>query len=241
MDDDENINRIEKPEIIAKVLTRHFKTRGILCLSTLDGEFKAETRIIDNDPFAEYLLLDQVPALVAEPLEHAEIIEVHGSIDSLYSWFQSRELHAIIEAGERYYELPYPERLFQLQRRNSFRINLPHRLTATITAEIQDAKGEPRSFQAVLEDLSATGAAMLVNSTRSLPIQEGVTLHEARIRVPDLLDMTLDAKVRNCRRGLAKNELVMGLEFLCLSTQDAQAITRSVMEIQRRILAEADP
>lgn len=239
--DDDNINCIDKPEIIAKILTKHFNARGKFCLSTVGGDCKAETRIVDNDPFAEYMLLDALPAAVAETIETEETVEVRGSIDSLYSWFRTRDLGVIVEDGERYYELPYPEKLFQLQRRNAFRIHLPPRLTATITASLYDSESaEDRPFRAMIDNLSATGAAIAVRGPIANLIREGRQILEARIRVPDRLDLVLDAEVRNCRPGSVENEIVAGLEFLCLSTVDAQQITRAVMDIQRQALAEAD-
>lgn len=241
MDEDNNINRIEKPEMIARILTRHFKARGRFCLSTIGGDCRAETRIIDNDPFAEYMLLEALPISLSATIENEDVIEIRGAIDSLYSWFRTEELSAITENGERYYELPYPEVLYQLQRRNAFRISLPSRLTATITCEVQDrATGEERPFRALLENLSATGAAMSTSGKIAPLIQEGTKLYGAQIRIPDVLDVTVDAEVRNRRPGRTDSELIIGLAFLCVSARDAQLITRAVMDIQRRTLIDMD-
>jgi c-di-GMP-binding flagellar brake protein YcgR len=243
--DSDNVNCIDKPEIIAKILTKHFKARGRFCLSTIGGDCKAESRVVDNDPFASYFLLDALPRKVGETLENAESLEIRGSIESLYSWFRTDELNVIVEDGERYYEIPYPEKLYQLQRRNAFRIHLPPRLTATISGELEDPESdEPHPFRAILENLSATGAAISVSGKTASLISAGTKMYGSRIRVPDILDVTLDAEVRNSRPGNSsasnEGELVLGLEFLCVSTKDAQRITRAVMEIQRRTLADIE-
>lgn len=239
--DSDQINCIDKPEIIAKILTKHFKARGKLCLSTIGGDCKANSKIVDNDPFAEYLLLDALPRPIAEVIENEEKLEIRGSIESLYSWFHTDQLEVVIEDGERYYEVPYPEKLYQLQRRNAFRIQLPPRLTATMSGELEDpASEEDHPFRAMLQNLSATGAAMCVGGKTAALIREGTKLYQSRIRVPNILDVTVDAEVRNCRPGSGDGELVLGLEFLCLNRNDAQTITRAVMEIQRQVLADLD-
>ncbi|EIC20715.1 flagellar brake protein [Thiorhodovibrio frisius] len=240
--DSDHINCIDKPEIIAKILTKHFKARGTLCVSTIGGDCKANSKVVDNDPFAEYLLLDALPSDVGETIEHADKVELRGSIESLYSWFHhTGKLEVIVEDGERYYEIPYPEKLFQLQRRNSFRTHLPTRLTATMTGELENPAAEQaHPFRAMLQNLSATGAGMSVSGKTASLISEGTKLYQSRIRVPNILDVTVDADVRNCRPGNTEDELVLGLEFLCLSSKDAQKITRAVMEIQRQVLADLD-
>ncbi len=239
--DSDNINCINKPEIIGKILTKHFKARGKFCLSTIGGDCKAEAKMVDNDPFAEYFLLDSLPKEIGETIENQDKIEIRGSIDSLYSWFRVEELNVLVEDGERYYEIPYPKELFQLQRRNAFRIHLPPRLTATITGELEDpGSDDGHYFHAILENLSATGAAMSVTGKTASLISDGIKLHQSRIQVPNILDITIDAEVRNCRPGQSGDELVLGLEFLCLSRAEAQSITRAVMEIQRQALYELD-
>ncbi|MBK5967636.1 MULTISPECIES: flagellar brake protein [Thiorhodovibrio] len=237
--DSDQINCIENSEIIAKVLTKHFKARGKLCLSTIGGDCKANSKIVDNDPFAEYMLLDALPPPIGETIENEEKLEIRGSIESLYSWFHTDQLDVVIEDGERYYEIPYPDKLYQLQRRNAFRIQLPPRLTATMTGEIESpVREEAHPFRAMLHNLSATGAAMCVSGKTASLISEGTSLYQSRIRVPNILDVTVDAEVRNCRPGNGDGDLVLGLEFLCLSRKDAHTITRAVMEIQRQVLAE---
>jgi len=239
--DSDQINCINNPEIIAKILTRHFKARGNLCLSTTGGDCKANAKIVDNDPFAEYLLLDALPKAASETIENEEKIEVRGSIESLYSWFHTDQLHVIFEDGERYYEIPYPKTLYQLQRRNAFRVHMPPRLTATMTGEVEDPeKEEAHPFHAVLRDFSATGAAMCMSGKTAALIREGTKLYQCRIRIPNILDVTVDAEVRNVRPGSSDGELVLGLEFLCLPRKDAQTISRAVMEVERRVLADQE-
>ncbi|WPL17783.1 putative glycosyltransferase [Thiorhodovibrio winogradskyi] len=240
--DSKNINRISDPEVIAKIITKHFKARGKLRLSTAAGDIKADTMMVDNDHFARYFLVDALPRLVGATLEEEEEIEISGTIASLYSWFRTQELNPIVEDGERYYEIPYPDTLYQLQRRGAFRTTLPPRLKPTITGQIEntDIEVESHSFDAILENLSATGAGMIVSGKTASLLREGAKLCKTRIRVTKILDVTVDAEVRNSRPGRGDGELILGLEFLRLPNKDAQTITRAVMELQRQILAAID-
>ncbi|MBK1647596.1 flagellar brake protein [Rhabdochromatium marinum] len=239
--DSDHINRITHPETIAKLITKHFKARGRFCLSSIGGDCQTDSRMVDNDPHARYFLLDGLPPNIGTSLENEKTIEVRGAIDSIFSWFRTKELNPIIEDGERYYEIPYPRQLFQLQRREAFRVSLPATLTATLTGEVEDLdNNEMHPFRAMLANLSATGAAVIVTGKTASLMRKGTRLHHSRIRIPELLDIIVDAEVRNCRHGHKNASSMLGLEFLCLSTRDAQSITRVVMEIQRRALADED-
>lgn len=240
--DNNSINRISDPEVIAKIITKHFKERGKFRLSTPSGDIKAETMMVDNDYFARYFLVDALPRFIGATLEEEEVVEVSGTIASLHSWFRTRELNPIVEDGERYYEIPYPDTLYQLQRRAAFRTAVPPRLTPSITGEIEHPDPEQHKcpFEAALENLSATGAAMTMSGKSASLLREGAKLINTRIRVPKILDVTVKAVVRNSRPGRSDGELILGLEFLHMPTKDVQSINRAVMEIQRQELANLD-
>lgn len=237
--DKKDINRIVAPEIIAKILTKHFKSRGKLSISTLSGDRKGETRIVDNDPHAGYILLDALPEPAATTIENADTVEIRGSITSLYSWFRTSELNVIVEDGERYYEIPYPEEFFQLQRRNAFRIQIDPRFNATLSGVIEQPASEiAHHFQAAIQNISTTGAKIVVTGETASLIGNGKTIAQCQILIPRILDLSVDTTVRNRRTGPTDDELIVGVSFGDLPSRSVQSIASAVMELQRLTLAE---
>ncbi|MBB1074793.1 flagellar brake protein [Rhodoferax sp. 4810] len=240
MQAEEQITKIDTPRAIAKILTRHFQSRGKFTLLTLSGDVRGETAIVANDPDARYLLVDTLPKSIARTIETARCIQVRGAIGSLYTWFECDDLQVIEEGLDRYYEIPYPAELFQLQRRNAFRVGLPTRTPASMRGRASNPNLDTDiAFFGRIDNISATGIGIILNQSLAALMPVGTIIFEGHIVIEDHLNIILDAEVRN-NRPINDHESVIGMEFSVVSPSDALTIARAVLDVQRAIRMDED-
>lgn len=244
---DEAPHRIANPRVIALMLTRHYHTRGRFCLAPVGLRCQSDTTMVGNDQHARYFLVDALPRWLGETIEAAPLIEVRGSFDSVYTWFLCDDLQVVEEHGDRYYEIPYPKEIFQIQRRDAFRIRVPPKIQATLDGTLRYDEGdrhdkEPKEIElsANVVDLSATGLAILANSPELEAVPMGTRIEQGRLRVHQWLDIRIDAEIRNKRPGPKNEGSILGMQFAGLPLADAQAVARTVIEIQRKTLLDAE-
>ncbi len=238
MQAEEQITKIDTPRAIAKILTRHFQSRGRFTLLTLSGDVRGDTAIVANDPDARYLLVDALPKSISRVIETARCIQVRGAIGSLYTWFECDDLQVIEEGLDRYYEIPYPIELFQLQRRNAFRVGLPARISASMRGRAANPELETDiAFFGRIDNISATGIGIILRQSLAALMPVGTIIFEGHIVIEDHLNIVLDAEVRN-NRPINDNESTVGMEFTAVTPTDALTIARAVLDVQRAIRAE---
>lgn len=249
MQHNEHITKIDRPGVISNLLTKHFKGRGKLRLHTPDDHFFANLAIVENDADARCLLVDSAPPSIREHIESASHLQVRCVIDSLYTWFEIPALEVFEEGRDRYYEIVYPKVLFQLQRRESFRVDVPKTIAATLTVRnideptsppvtdiIPDGEAEIPLIYNRIMDVSTTGVGIHADPLLLDRIHTGSQLYLVRIHIQELLDIIVDVYVRNMRTK--QDETLVGLEFTNIKPLDTQALSRCVMDLQRQALLE---
>jgi c-di-GMP-binding flagellar brake protein YcgR len=235
----EDVTCIDNPSVIARIIARHYRARGRMCLSFPGDECRSSTTILNNNPEERTFLVDGVPTHLRRYISSITKIHVHASIGAVYTWFECTNLSVVYEGKDFYYQIPYPDELFQLQRRNAFRMNLPAMLEATVQGIVilADFEDDELPFTARLENLSVTGLGMVIGPPFNDLVAVGHQLMQSHIHIPDFLDLDVDLEVQTIRNfEEIKQHKMIGCQFTCLSTQNAHIISRCVMDLQRRLL-----
>jgi c-di-GMP-binding flagellar brake protein YcgR len=221
------------PRVIDKIIARHFEIRGYFWLIPEGQEsFQAAVAMVGNDPVRRVFLIDQPGVISLRHLQAAEQIKVQAVIDQLVSWFYVPRLKATTEDGDSYFEIPYPECIDRLQRRNVFRVGIP-----------PDVPTRAEFFQPTtstvwvgrINDLSAGGCSIVIRPDQALGLDMGVVLPQAKISIDGFVDLTVDLVIRN-QRIISDAEWVFGAEFAELPALSAQQLDRAVMQLQRLMI-----
>lgn len=233
MSNEEHITVVKSPRVIEKMIARHYEQRGhVTLLPDTDIDYQGVVPVVGNNPDRRRFLVDQPPPVVARHLKLAERIKVQAVIDQLLVWFYVSKLTEVVEGGDRYFELPYPSQIERLQRRSSFRVNLPPGVSGVL-AFCPESGADVRS--ASVQDISTGGLAieMPLEEAQALPV--GSVIEAARVRVIDHFDLKVKFVVCNVR-PLSEKWAVVGLKFVDLPAVDGQQIDRAVMKWQREQL-----
>lgn len=136
----------------------------------------------------------------------------------------------IVWDGEAACQVPLPQRITRLQRREYFRVIAPIAKPITVGFRL----GENESMELVIHDLSVGGAGLTLPEGATLPI--GTTLAEARFRVArgDPIDVTLALKhFTPISHGTARPINRVGVAFQQLTRQQEAALQRWIIQLDQ--------
>ncbi|MDD3608399.1 MAG: flagellar brake protein [Halothiobacillaceae bacterium] len=238
IDQDDVIQRISSPRMIASALGRLYDARGQVSLRLEQPRVTGESRIVGYDEGERKFVIDAVATQVRESIEQAHKIEVQTIIDGLMTWFHTSSIKKINEGQDRYYEIPFPDVLYKLQRRDAYRARIPGGVQSRVHVPVPQ---DIRQVTAALHDLSAGGACLEMKSDEASPYEPGVMVQGLEILSNYGLDLHVDAEVRHKRPERSNPSLsLVGVRFHNLTPAARQNIERAVMEIQREEMQRKD-
>lgn len=233
MSDSDVIVSTRSPRVIDKILARHFDVRGYFWLIPEGQEsFKAAVAMVGNDPDRRVFLVDQPGAISLRHLHASGQIKVQAVIDQLVSWFYVSRLKERTEEGDHYFEIPYPECIDRLQRRNVFRVGIPPDVPTRVEF-LQPTTSTV--WVGRVNDLSAGGCSIAIRPDQATGLDEGVVLPQVKISIEGFVDLTADLVIRN-QRIVSDGEWIFGAQFNDLPALNAQQLDRAVMQLQRLMI-----
>lgn len=192
------------------------------------------TALLAVDVEAGRLLLDSGPdPKVNERLARAYRLVCVTSLDKVKIQFVAGAARPVQSDGRPAFQLPLPDKLLRLQRREYFRLSTPisSPLKCTITPIAGEAGG---SHQLSVADISGGGFA--ANSGIELPEFEPMSRFSGVITLPDGDVLRADVQLRNTFEiTLANGKRIRryGWQFLDLSDRARVALEKYVMQQQR--------
>ncbi|OZB56891.1 MAG: hypothetical protein B7X35_03505 [Halothiobacillus sp. 14-56-357] len=223
MSQQDTIITARSPRVIDKILA-HF-----WLIPEGDEDFQIAVQMVSNDPENRRFLIDQPKEIPLRHLKASGRIRVQAVIDQLASWFYVNNLKEKIEGTDRYFEIPYPDQIDRLQRRNVFRVHIP-----------PDVTGVVEFFQPTtstlwvgrLDDLSAGGCAIALRPDQAIGLDLGVQLSPVKLSIDGFADLSVNLVIRN-QRIVSPGEWIFGAEFVDLGPLESQQLDRVVMQLQR--------
>lgn len=131
------------------------------------------------------------------------------------------------------YSIPLPKSIYQLQRRQTFRIKIPPSYKGT--AVIQKVNDTVTKINSKILDISSGGCKLLYNN-QIFSIKEADTV-ECQINIGTRDPLFFKAKVKYHKPEGNKNESGIGIEFENLKPADEQKLVSVTMDLYREFFA----
>ena len=217
---------LEGPVEIAPLLLRAGELRPLLAVGAAGGAAR-NSLLLHVDLIDQTLIIDPPQPPLLEPLTPRLALSTRidgGALD-----FAADLVGGCQFENEPALRLHWPTRARYLQRRSSYRLDVPR----DIPPPAVRFETEQLRFSGTLVDLSRQGAGALVPS--SAPVQEG-TLMSCSLRIAEL-EIHAEVEVRSRLSRLDRAR--MGLRFARLSAASAERLSAAVARLERLQLRRA--
>lgn len=158
---------VRNPKLIVDYLTDIFKSKCLISAHFGENNAFFLTAIIELDPKHNSLKIDCAPTeLLNNQLLNSSKVLFRTEIDGIKASFSGKSIKISKSYDQPAFEMPIPNSIFWLQRRQFYRVKVPLSHTGTycvIARQTNDELDAPLSRAAVfsLADLSITGLALL--------------------------------------------------------------------------------
>lgn len=234
--DDDSHYHVHSPLEIASILRDVMTGKSLVSAYYDAANASLLTAILAVDAGSNRLLLDCGPdSRINERLLRADRLVCVTSLDRVKIQFVTRAPRRIRHDGRDAFELPLPERLLRLQRREYFRLATPiaSPLKCTITPAGTDG-GATHNLN--IADISGGGFA--ASAETELPALEPLARFHAVITLPEGDVLRVDVELRNTFEITLANGRRLrryGWKFLALTERARVVLERYVMQQQRQL------
>lgn len=193
------------------------------------------TTLLDIDPKAELLVVDCAPqALINQALLDDGKASFEVLVDQVKVQFVGEPLLSATFEGRAALTLPLPATVRRIQRRGSYRVQVPVSNPATCTLAMR-----PTPMTLALYDISSTGLALLMTRPE-LELSVGSVLHSCTLFLPDIGRMEANLQiVREEERELPNGKRVrhVGATFIDLRGNGQNLVQNYIFGLERQMIA----
>ncbi|WP_194723905.1 flagellar brake protein [Noviherbaspirillum malthae] len=238
--DDVGPYEITSARQITRMLASLCEARNDLKLQRLGMDATLTTRILDIDEARGVIeLLPPLPAMSDRHIPNASGLWAESSVDGVHTFFQVASLALNILADGPVWEMPIPETIIRLQRREYYRV--PAKAGRPIHCIVPAGGNDATPGQAVLvlNDISLGGAS-LVDRLGVMDPAVGTLYPNCRFDLPIGSSVVADLVVANAReKTLPDGQTVrtVGCRFDALPRPMAAAVQRFIVQLERDNLA----
>lgn len=225
---------------IASILRTIMQKNTLISVYFDEGNSFIVTAILDVDDARGSVILDRGP----DPRTNARLPQAARlvcvtSVDKVKIQFICDTAQLVEHDGREAFELPMPEKLLRLQRREYFRLATP--VTNPLKCQMKlVSDGEIREMELNVSDISCGGLS--TTSSTSLPVFEPGTLFECSLKLSDNETLQVTLELRNTFEVTLANGRKLrrcGYQFIGLSEKARALVQRYIMQQQRTQRARA--
>lgn len=219
---------------IASIMRAIMQKNALLSVYFDEGNAFIVTSILDVDDVQSTIILDRGP----DPQANARLLQAPRlvcvtSVDKVKVQFICNDADVIEYDGREAFQVPMPDKLLRLQRREYFRLATPmvNPIKCMLTAQ---TGGEIRQMEHNIADISCGGIA--TNSSTTLPLFEPNTRFECRIALSDTDTLQTTVELRNTFEVTLANGRKLrrcGYQFIAFTEKDRVLVQRYIMQQQR--------
>jgi c-di-GMP-binding flagellar brake protein YcgR len=227
--------QVESRREILALLRGFREKKQLISMMINSGSEVFITSILEVDDGNNIVVVDSIP----DPQANQRIIEASsvffdGLLDRISIQFSSSRLQATTFEGRSALQMPIPNNLIRLQRRENYRINTPvsQPIRCIVPIEIESRL---ENFKFVLVDVSCGGVALL-DDNRVLDITPGITHSNCEIDIPGVGTIEMALQIRNSQDLIllnGKTNRRVGCAFLNLSSRTLATVQRYIMKLER--------
>lgn len=193
------------------------------------------TTLLDIDQKADLLIVDAAPqATMNQALLDAGRASFDVMVDQVKVQFIGEPLKGIVFEGRPALAMPIPPSIRRIQRRGSFRVQVPISNPATCTLVLR-----PTPITVALHDISSTGVA-LANPQSELDLQIGMFLRDCTLLLPETGRLRVNLQVvREQELELANGKRVrhVGAAFVDLRGPEETSVQNYIFGLERMMIA----
>jgi flagellar brake protein len=236
---------VRNPKLILDYLSSLFTSHCILTAQFGQQKTSFLTAITEINAESGTLKIDSAPTeILNQQLINADKVIFHTQLNGIKAAFTATQIKALKTAENSFFEIPLPQALFWLERRNFYRVKIPlsHQYTyCTIpTAPQADNPSSTPILQNVfrLHDLSISGFAFLNADAALMPLFAEQQIHQnCTLHLPNShshISFTIK-DISNIKVNTQQTELRIGCHFSPLPTIFESTLLRYMQDIERLI------
>lgn len=218
---------LASPEIIAATLEKFIDIHCPISVSPVGIKDLFSSFIVKID--GHKLIIDQVIPKTGNTLFIAgETLDVRISHRGTAYQFQSTHIdYTIDNSGFYCHKISLPEKIHYTERRTDYRISLKlsDQRPVQVNASAQD------NWKTILDNISQNGACLRIEGDHA-SFEPGDTLF-CDLQLTSSMALKSEAQVKYCLYSPKKNETLIGVEFLQLSTPTKKQLQTFLMKLQR--------
>ena len=217
---------------IAFILRAIVKSGALVTAYFGPGKDFIVTALLDIDLDGGQILLDSGSnTQLNERLLRGQQLTLVSSQDGVKVQFGTQRVEAASFEGRLAFQIPFPDRLLKLQRREYYRLPAP--LIRPLKCQVPLADEE--TVDTIVGDISLGGVSLMGEHPR-LKLETGQLFEGCRILLPDIGTITAKLGVRNSFPVTMKNGAVTrrtGCAFVELSPNQQAMIQRYIIRLER--------
>lgn len=199
------------------------------------------TAILALDDEARRIIVDCSP----DPVLNAKLVNSPGvvfdtQVDHISIHFTAKDLETCTYEDLPAISVPYPQAVRRLQRRESYRVDVPMGEQASCTINIVEPGKPPRRAVVRIKDISLGGLALL-DTENQLPHENGMTFRDVRLTLPETGEAAVDLVVLRVHTEVLPNKkeiIELGCRFDGLPNATATLVQNYISRLERRLNAK---
>lgn len=217
---------------VERILRELCRTESLLTLYAENGEDSSPSRVMEVDGTLKKLKLDCGPdETINARLAHSRSITVVANQHGIHIQFSAPAPVLDVDKGGRAWQLPWPDKLLRLQRRESYRLGTS--LVHPIRCLVQTQQG---TLETTLMDISVGGVAILAYEGGRF-LETGQVLQGCRITLPDTAgEISCSLRIVNTFEVRLSNGRLShraGCQFVNLPASAETEIQRYILKTER--------
>ncbi|MDR2926523.1 MAG: flagellar brake protein [Azoarcus sp.] len=230
---------------ICRLLQELISNHSLVSVHLLPGELSFLSTVITLSEDEEWVFLDSSPnEVIHRHSLQAEHLLCVTQLNKIRIQFRLPNATEVLVDGRPALVAPVPKEILRLQRRDTFRLQVPLSLELKCILPAQDDEPsgnrkpnwEKKGIEVSVVDISAGGLSMEIPFSKTAPVV-GDQIIGCCLKLPkDLISINLE--IRNQGRHIlanGKEMLRLGCSYVSLPIQDANRIQRYIYQVEREL------
>lgn len=224
-------DKITDVTLATGLLKRIQETRALLTITIPDARGIYNSAILDINPGQHYLILDELNPKQGHHqfLEHKKI-NVRATVKGVEARFTTLLEKVDEENGIFSYRVGFPQVIWNLQRRQSFRVAIGPGKHLPARMEMKDGT----TISGAIRDISEAGIGLLFK--RDTPGKKGDLLPNCEFTLADGERISCQIQICYTATQGSDNTIYVGARFYNLDKKQKRALSRQVARLQRELI-----
>lgn len=224
-------DKVTNATLVNGILRRAMDQRALLTITIPDTRGAFNSAILEIDGNAQFLLLDELnPKEGHYKFIAAKRLNARAMVKGVEIRFSTSLQETLNESGIACYRVNFPAAVWQLQRRQSFRVTIG--LSRQVPVQLQAKDGS--HIKALIHNISASGIGMLLPDDTHL--EKGTILPHCIFNLGDGCHIDTQIEIRYSGTRNHTQGVYAGARFYNMDKADKRTLSRQVAKLQRELI-----